>query len=1589
MDKTTFEGNISKAQSLVDTKRFSEAFGVVTELLCENKSDWRIYWLLAQVSVGFDDFATVEQACKAVLNLNPEFWFARELPKHCKGYYSQLGQDEIVECFFAANPPKNKVFIEVGAFDGVHYSNVRRLQESYGWSGLSIEPVEKNYDKLCKSYAEKPVTCVRCAVGKSDGVAELNISSYPHLPDWGSDVATLSESETTRWQQLYGAIWHKEQVQVKTLTTILKEYNISSFDFLSVDAEGHDLDVLMGLDFSLYKPQMILVEYNRDRQGIFDLLTGNGYRLYHDNGQDLFMELVDHNIFKKLLDIETLSRNGDSKHTITVEFIDRINKTISCHDCDYIPKVLEAGKAFEGNPDFQIMHNGIKIIYKAFHGEWMAEVIRQLRGHHEPQEEKVFYEVIKKLPSNAVMIEIGSFWSYYSMWFNKAITNAKTYMIEPNPEKIELGKKHFQMNKMQGSFTRAFVGKDSISNSSFEDWDHTIYTLPQISIDDFLENQNIDFVHLLHSDIQGAEYEMLLGCQRSMDQGKIGYVFISTHGNCHDKCISFLKKHNFNIIASHTIEESYSADGLVVASSHHIQNILPIEISKYSQMHQILIDRKLVNLVLDKLNPHLLGLDILPLDKPIRRASLAAQQLLTCSRFDIIPKLIYATHQELGIESSWARELYEAHIRAFNGCQEGDGSGKSGIETFIASYDKLRIAIKHEGFDTNCSLVPIDRNGVVIDGAHRVATCILYNRQVEAVVFDMDATSYNYEYFISRGLAYEYADAIALEYCRVNPQAYIVTVFPSAVGKDREIIEILEHAGGIFYARQVQLSRLGSINLIRQIYEGEHWVGNFINQFEGAQKKAAECFRIDGPVRFYVLTSDDLEKVKFAKQQIRDLFGISNHSVHINDTHEETVRLGRILLNANSVHFLNNAQLTTFPRFHAHFENYKKILKEQKINDEYLCIDGSSVMSAYGIREARDLDYLHFGYENLVFDYPPEFIGSHNIEISHHVTTRDDILFNPLNHFYYDGLKFSSLGILRAMKQKRGETKDFEDVCMIDRFVNTPPTTPHIHIPTDLDTIDKTGRQPKIVGLVPVRNEQNIIAQCLRALSMFTDAIVYLDDASTDGTPNIVESLTHECKIERIIYKNEWYRDEPGDRNAMLNAGREIGGTHFIVIDADEMLSANLAINDCLVEAIRTLQPGDRIALNWIQLWRSIHEYRFDNSVWSWNYKEVIFCDDGVSFYSSGFIHTPRVPNTLSGKEFIIEGYGAGLLHFQFVNWRNLLVKQAWYHCLEHIRDPNKPVQEINLKYSASTDETDIRLAPSRQDWFAGYSFFDESAFKKPEEWREQQVLEWFKLYGKSAFKELKIWDVDWKDSSLPEISSQTYDKAAKKSNLQYWKELQEFSYFEQQNEELIKKYGQTEYQRRFGSANPCALRDTSNHDLQLIQSFIDLTPDMTVVVIGCGYGRETLAIAPLVKQVYGIDVSHTILDKAQDFLAAKGIYNFTPVLAQNWLKLIPPNLDFVYSITVFQHITKDLVREYLVGLSERFSPNGKALCQFADLPGGTDDAELKTYEPSVNWSPTEIDESIQAAGLVILSIKTIEISGGGFWYWVLFGKRK
>lgn len=248
---------------------------------------------------------------------------------------------------------------------------------------------------------------------------------------------------------------------------------------------------------------------------------------------------------------------------------DRTELVFACNDRHNIKSVPGAGNIIGNN---QIMHNGLKVTLGSYFHAQVHSMLKATKGIHEPQEEYVFQETLKWIPEGGTMLELGSYWAFYSMCFKQSVKNATCYMVEPEIDYLNIGRLNFALNNMEGTFIRGFLGSTYKKRN---------LAPPLLTIDHIVEENNIEHIDILHSDIQGFEGEMLQGAEHSLKKRMIDYIFVSTHNDkVHEECLGSLKAHNYDIIAEHTLAESYSVDGLIVGRRKELKGLKPLTISK-------------------------------------------------------------------------------------------------------------------------------------------------------------------------------------------------------------------------------------------------------------------------------------------------------------------------------------------------------------------------------------------------------------------------------------------------------------------------------------------------------------------------------------------------------------------------------------------------------------------------------------------------------------------------------------------------------------------------------------------------------------------------------------------------------------------------------------------------------------------------------------------------------------------------------------------------------------------------------------------------------------------------------------------------
>jgi len=259
----------------------------------------------------------------------------------------------------------------------------------------------------------------------------------------------------------------------------------------------------------------------------------------------------------------------------------RIEITASCRDADNLPRVADAGACYvnAGGHAVQRMHNGLEVLYGRYYGSWMNEIIARLKGVHEPQEEPVFAEILRHIPRGGVMVEAGCYWGYYSMWFAKEIPESQVFLVEPQPNQMKVARRNFEINALAGDFTVGYFGsypekKKRIQEQRIED------ELPRYTVGGFMAEKQIDRIALLHADIQGHEEEMLATAGPELSARLIDYLVISTHGSRHLPCRRILADAGYRIVCEHSLNESASVDGLIVAQNPDLAPIPEIGVSR-------------------------------------------------------------------------------------------------------------------------------------------------------------------------------------------------------------------------------------------------------------------------------------------------------------------------------------------------------------------------------------------------------------------------------------------------------------------------------------------------------------------------------------------------------------------------------------------------------------------------------------------------------------------------------------------------------------------------------------------------------------------------------------------------------------------------------------------------------------------------------------------------------------------------------------------------------------------------------------------------------------------------------------------------
>jgi len=182
---------------------------------------------------------------------------------------------------------KNGVFVDIGANDGIFLSNTYFFEKKRGWRGICIEPIPETFATLRQN---RNCICVQGCIGPENqkGIPFLRISGP--LEGLSGIIERYDPKHVQRIEKQlkeYGGSSEIIEVDCYNLNDLLTHHHMTHIDFLSIDTEGGELEILKSIDFEKFQIDVITVENNYKDPEFQPFMLSKGYRFVTSLEQDL------------------------------------------------------------------------------------------------------------------------------------------------------------------------------------------------------------------------------------------------------------------------------------------------------------------------------------------------------------------------------------------------------------------------------------------------------------------------------------------------------------------------------------------------------------------------------------------------------------------------------------------------------------------------------------------------------------------------------------------------------------------------------------------------------------------------------------------------------------------------------------------------------------------------------------------------------------------------------------------------------------------------------------------------------------------------------------------------------------------------------------------------------------------------------------------------------------------------------------------------------------------------------------------------------------------------------------------------------
>jgi hypothetical protein len=182
---------------------------------------------------------------------------------------SQIGQD--LFALYSLNWKRDGYFVEFGATNGVDLSNTYLLEKNFGWKGILAEPAKVWHEDL--SVNRTASIDFDCVWNKSGEVLNFTVAQEAEYSTISSFIQKDAHVSARNNSEVY-------PVKTISLNDLLRRHGApSKIDYLSIDTEGSELEILRAFDFDQHAISVITCEHNfsSQRSSIYELLISQGF----------------------------------------------------------------------------------------------------------------------------------------------------------------------------------------------------------------------------------------------------------------------------------------------------------------------------------------------------------------------------------------------------------------------------------------------------------------------------------------------------------------------------------------------------------------------------------------------------------------------------------------------------------------------------------------------------------------------------------------------------------------------------------------------------------------------------------------------------------------------------------------------------------------------------------------------------------------------------------------------------------------------------------------------------------------------------------------------------------------------------------------------------------------------------------------------------------------------------------------------------------------------------------------------------------------------------------------------------------------